>query len=202
MCENKDNFELTAVELSKNLVDIRRLSEDFEIEMKYASKNNFTGQKIYSIPLCSMQIGTARKLIKANSELMEKGYRIKIWDAYRPFTTQKIMWEIVPNGDFVANPNKGGSIHNCGFAVDVTLVDINSRELEMPSEFDDFSEKASRNNINMTEIAAKNLALLTDTMVRNGFRTITSEWWHYYDEDFKERIPIDIPLEKLKEYKF
>jgi D-alanyl-D-alanine dipeptidase len=202
MCENKDNFELTAVELSKNLVDIRRLSEDFEIEMKYASKNNFTGQKIYSIPLCSMQIGTARKLIKANSELMEKGYRIKIWDAYRPFTAQKIMWEIVPNGDFVANPNKGGSIHNCGFAVDVTLVDMNGRELEMPSEFDDFSEKASRNNINMTEIAAKNLALLTDTMVRNGFRTITSEWWHYYDEDFKERIPIDIPLEKLKEYKF
>lgn len=198
MCENEDNLDLTVAELSKNLVNISRLSQDFEIEMKYASKNNFTGQKIYPVPLCCMQIGTARKLIKANSELMQKGYRIKVWDAYRPFSAQKLMWDIEPNGDFVANPNKGGSIHNCGFAVDVTLVDITGRELEMPSEFDDFSEKASRNNRNITETAAKNLALLTEAMVRNGFKIITSEWWHYYDKDFKERIPIDIPLEKIK----
>jgi D-alanyl-D-alanine dipeptidase len=86
--------------------------------------------------------------------------------------------------------------------VDVTLVDMNSRELEMPSGFDDFSKRASRNNTNITETAAKNLALLTEAMVKNGFRTIESEWWHYYDEDLKERVPIDIPLEKLKEYKF
>lgn len=198
MSEKKDDMEFTVVQLSKNLVDIKDISEDFEIEMKYASENNFFSQKIYSIPLCCMQIGTARKLIKANNELMKKGYRIKIWDAYRPFSAQKLMWSILPNDEFVANPNTGGSIHNGGFAVDVTLVDMNGIELEMPSEFDDFSEKASRSNECMTENASKNLALLTDAMVKSGFITLNSEWWHYYDEDLKERIPIDIPLEEIK----
>lgn len=194
---NISNYEKKVKQLSSDLVDIRKLSQEFEIDLKYASEENFMGRKIYPVPLCAMQRNTALKLIKANKELLLKGLRIKIWDAYRPFSVQKLMWNVMPLHNFVADPNKGGSIHNCGFAVDVTLVDMEGRELEMPSGFDDFSERASRLSSTMTEAARRNLAILTDTMIRNGFKTIDSEWWHYYDGDFKERIPLDVSFEEI-----
>lgn len=184
--------------LISNLVNIETLSDEFLIDMKYASEDNFTGKKIYSIPLCALQIETAKKLIKANEEFLKKGLRIKIWDAYRPLSVQKLMWEIIPIHDFVADPSKGGSIHNSGFAVDVTLVDIQGKELEMPTGFDDFSDKASRNSSSMNESASKNLSILTNIMVKHGFKTIDSEWWHFYDADLKERIPLDISFENIK----
>lgn len=184
--------------LALNLVDIETISHEFEIDMRYAGENNFIGRAVYPIPLCAMQYGTARKLMEANKELMSKGFRIKIWDAYRPFSVQKLMWDIMPIEGFVANPAKGGSIHNSGYAVDVTLTDMSGRGLEMPTDFDDFTEKASRFSTVMSETAARNLAVLTDVMVKHGFRTIDTEWWHYYDEDLKERIPLDLPLEAIK----
>ena len=158
--------------LISNLVNIETLSDEFIIDMKYASEDNFTGKKIYSIPLCALQIETAKKLITANEEFLKKGLRIKIWDAYRPLSVQKLMWEIIPIHDFVADPSKGGSIHNSGFAVDVTLVDIQGKELEMPTEFDDFSDKASRNSSSMNESASKNLSILTNILVKHGFKIL------------------------------
>lgn len=193
-----DKYNKSEIEwLSSNLVDITTLSKEFEIELRYATEDNFTGKKIYPIAVCALQASTARKLIAANGELMEKGMRLKIWDAYRPLSVQKIMWDIMPVDDFVADPSRGGSIHNGGFAVDVTLVDMDGNELEMPTGFDDFSEKASRNGCSMSPLAASNLAILTEVMKKHGFRSINTEWWHYYDEDLKERIPLDIPLEEL-----
>jgi D-alanyl-D-alanine dipeptidase len=197
----KSSYEGEIERLSSNLVDIKTLSDEFALDLKYASEDNFIGKKVYPISLCALQICTARKLIEVNKELLAKGLRIKIWDAYRPLSVQKIMWDTMPVDGFVANPFKGGSIHNGGFAVDVTLVDMEGRELEMPTEFDDFSEKASRKSIEMTEAAAKNLSILTETMTRHGFKTINTEWWHYYDEDLKERIPLDVSLETIAEYK-
>jgi D-alanyl-D-alanine dipeptidase len=183
--------------LMENLIDIETLSDKFVIDLKYATEDNFTGKKIYTVPLCALQIGTAQKLIKANNELMEKGIRIKIWDAYRPLSAQRLLWDIMPIDDFVADPNNGGSIHNGGFAVDVTLVDMYGQELEMPTGFDDFSERASRNSSSMREEATKNLSILTDVMVRHGFTTISTEWWHYNDSDLKERIPLDVSFEDI-----
>lgn len=183
--------------LSSSLVDISTLSKEFVIELKYATEDNFTGRKIYPIALCALQASTARKLIAANKELLEKGLRLKIWDAYRPLSVQKIMWDIMPADDFVADPSRGGSIHNGGYAVDVTLVDIEGKELEMPTGFDDFTARASRSSCSMSPMAAANLAVLTKVMKKHGFRSINSEWWHYYDEDLKERIPLDISLEEL-----
>lgn len=184
--------------LISNLVNIETLSDEFIIDMKYASKDNFTGKRIYNIPLCALQIETAKKLIKANEEFLKKGLRIKIWDAYRPLSVQKLMWKIIPIHDFVADPSKGGSIHNSGFAVDVTLMDIQGKELEMPTGFDDFSDKASRNSSSMNETASKNLSILTNILVKHGFKTIDSEWWHFYDADLKERISLDISFENIK----
>lgn len=185
-------------QITSGLVDVSTLSKEFEIELKYATEDNFIGKKIYPIALCALQASTARKLVAANRELLEKGMRLKIWDAYRPLSVQKIMWDIMPVDDFVADPSRGGSIHNGGFAVDVTLADLNGNELEMPTGFDDFSERASRNCCSMSPLAEANLAVLTEVMKKHGFKSINTEWWHYYDEDLKERIPLDIPLEELR----
>lgn len=198
MNNEMNSCECEKERLARSLVDIAALTDEFAIDLKYATEENFLGKRIYPIALCAMQASTAQKLMAANRELLSKGFRLKIWDAYRPLAVQKIMWEALPQDDFVADPSRGGSIHNGGFAVDVTLVDMEGRELEMPSGFDDFSEKASRNNTLMTEAAARNLSVLTDAMVKHGFRTINSEWWHYNDEDLKVRNPLDVPLEKLK----
>ena len=181
----------------QGLVRMEDIDPEIAIELRYATTDNFTKQKVYPLDICVLQKQTAEKLAKANAELMRLGYRIKVWDAYRPLAVQRIFWELVPDSKFVANPDKGGSKHNRGTAVDVTLIDMEGNELEMPSGFDDFSGKGSRNNADMTEITKKNMQLLTDAMVRNGFTTITSEWWHYNDSDSDKYEAIDVILEEF-----
>lgn len=179
------------------LVRVEDIDPNIAIDLRYATTDNFTKQKIYPLNVCVLQKQTAEKLAKANAELMQMGYRIKIWDAYRPLAVQRIFWEIVPDSKFVANPDKGGSKHNRGTAVDVTLIDMEGNELEMPSGFDDFSGKGARNSKDMSELARKNMQLLTDVMVRNGFTTIASEWWHYNDSDSDKFDVIDVNLEEF-----
>lgn len=179
------------------LVLVKAIDPNIAIELRYATTNNFTKQKVYPLDVCVLQKQTALKLAKANAELMEKGYRIKIWDAYRPVTVQRIFWEIVPDSRYVANPDKGGSKHNRGTAVDVTLVDMEGNELEMPSDFDDFTGKGSRSSKEMSDAARKNMELLTEVMVRNGFTTISTEWWHYNDSDSDQYSIIDVNLEEF-----
>jgi len=197
--ETKESQDAEEKEILKinGLVRIRDIDPDIVVDLKYATENNFTGRKIYPNDVCVLQEATALKLANANREFMEMGYRIKVWDAYRPVYVQKIFWEIVPDSRYVANPYNGGSKHNRGTAVDITLVDMEGNELEMPSGFDDFTGKGSRNSSNMSENARKNMELLTDVMVRNGFTTISSEWWHFNDSDSDKYGIIDVNLDEF-----
>ena len=112
---------------------------------------------------------------------------------------QQIFWDIVKDSRFVANPKNGGSIHNRGCAVDITLVDKSGKELSMPSKFDDFSSNAYRTNGKMTAKAKRNMDLLTNYMTLNGFTTINTEWWHFEDSDSKIYSNADINLELFLE---
>ena len=100
-----------------------------------------------------------------------------------PQVFRKYSGELVKDENYVANPSKGGSNHNRGTAVDVTLVDASGREVAMPSGFDDFSHKASRSNTDVTPEITRNLDLLTKVMTESGFTSIQSEWWHFDDKD-------------------
>ena len=186
-----------AAQPADRLIDVGKLSAGFAVDLRYATKDNFTGIKQYPSSICCLQEGTAWKLAAANKELMKKGYRIKIWDAYRPLSIQKKMWAVMPDSRYLANPYKNGSKHNRGAAVDVTLVDKNGRELEMPSGFDEFSNKASRNNPAMSAAAAKNLKLLTDAMTKSGFKTISNEWWHFDDAAYASYPLLDVSQEAV-----
>lgn len=181
----------------EGLVKLEDLDSSFVIDLRYASENNFTGKKVYPVNVCVLRKETAEKLIKANEEFKKQGYRIKIWDAYRPPYVQKIFWDMVKDSRFVANPNKGGSKHNIGTAVDMTLVDSNGKELNMPTGFDDFSKKAYRDNANVSKEVRKNVDLLTNVMKKSGFIPLNTEWWHFDDSDSNKYKIVDVKIEKF-----
>jgi len=122
-------------------VDIEKLSNYFVLDMKYATKDNFLKKAVYSCERCYVRGVVAKALISANKDFMKKGYRIKLFDCYRPHSVQKKMWKIFPNPGYVADP-KGGSIHNKGAAVDITLTDLQGNQLDMGTDFDHFGKEA------------------------------------------------------------
>lgn len=150
-------------------------------ELPYATENNFTGQVIYGFEDAYLRWGTVKKLQLVCADLAELGWYIKIWDGFRPVSAQFTLWEVYPDSTYVADPNKGFSSHSRGNTIDLTLVDANGVELEMPTGFDDFSPKADRDYSDCTEIAANNAEILELLMEKHGFSGYAGEWWHYSD---------------------
>lgn len=161
-----------------SFVRLRDWSNDFTFDMKYATPDNFLKAAVYDCADCYLRQVTVKALISANQALLKKGYRIKIFDCYRPLTIQKKMWAIVPNPKYVADPAKG-SIHNRGGAVDITLVDASGNELDMGTAFDHFGPEAAHGYKGISKKIRKNRAMLRKVMEQNGFRAFESEWWHY-----------------------
>lgn len=152
-------------------------------ELRYATADNFTGQVIYDFTDAYLRYSTVKKLAAVNEDLAQLGLALKIWDGFRPVSAQYKLWEVCPDPTFVANPTKGFSSHSRGNTVDVTLVDLGGTELEMPSAFDDFSDKANRDYSDTTETAAAHAQLLEILMEKHGFYGYFDEWWHFYDND-------------------
>lgn len=161
-----------------SFVNLKEYSTDFVYDMKYATEDNFLKSKVYDCAECYMRLKTAKALIKANSKFMKLGYKIKIYDCYRPLDVQKKMWAIVSNPNYVANPSKG-SIHNRGGAVDITLVDFTGKELDMGTPFDFFGPEASHDYYNFSKEIIDNRALFKKIMISAKFQSFDSEWWHY-----------------------
>lgn len=165
---------------------------DIFVELKYAAAENFTGHKIYDFTDAYLRYGTVEKLAKVQADLREKGLSLKIWDAYRPPAAQFFFWEIYPDDTYVANPIKGFSPHSRGGAVDITLVTAKGEELEMPTEYDDFSGKAVRDYSLWTPQAGANQKIVEERMVFHGFTAYEGEWWHYVDLD---KYPVEKDLQ-------
>ncbi len=163
------------------LVAVADYIPDIYTELKYATADNFTGQTIYDFQDVYLRYGTVKKLKAAQDSLQEIGLSLKIWDGFRPVSAQFKLWEVCPDDTYVADPRKGYSNHSRGNAVDVTLVDLKGNELEMPTEFDDFSGRADRNYAEIDEIPAENAKTLQAVMERYGFQGYYGEWWHFND---------------------
>jgi len=159
-------------------IDIETLSNYFILDMKYATADNFLKEAVYSCAKCYVRGIVAKALMKANADFMRKGYRIKLFDCYRPHSVQKKMWKIVPNPGYVADP-KGGSIHNKGAAIDITLTDLKGNQVNMGTEFDHFEKEAHHAYTKLPKEVIANRKLLRSTMENYGFSTIKTEWWHY-----------------------
>ena len=168
-------------------------------EIRYYSTYNFIGDRIdgYEEPCALLSIEAARALKAVSSELIVQGYRLKVFDAYRPACAVKhfVLWGI-EDQDIRMKPyfypelekqelfQKGyiakQSSHSRGSAVDLTLLDMKTgKELDMGSPFDLFSELSHPDCREITEEQYENRMLLRRAMLRNGFQPIDCEWWHY-----------------------
>jgi zinc D-Ala-D-Ala dipeptidase len=149
------------------------------IDIKYATKDNFTKKKIYDCGKCYLRPEAAAKLVEIHNFLQEKyGYGIKVFDCFRPRPYQQRLWDIKPDPSYVTPPEKG-SMHSRGLAVDLTIVDKNGKDLDMGTPYDFFGKEAHQDYKGHSADINKNRKLLKSIMEENGFGSIRTEWWHY-----------------------
>lgn len=175
------------------LIDIRKVNPKIALDIRYATTNNFLKRKLYPTARCVLRGAAVRRLSQVQQDLEKKGLGLKVFDCYRPLSVQKLMWQVKPDSRYVANPAKG-SRHNRGAAVDITLVDRNGKELEMPTGFDDFTVKAHRNYTGASAQARKNSKLLEDAMKKYGFIPLPTEWWHFDAPGWDKFVILDVPF--------
>ena len=190
-----NSSELPSQAKSPNdLVDVVSINPTIALDIRYATKNNFTHHTLYPVARCLLRRVAAESLSAVQKELKPLGLGIKVYDGYRPLSIQKKLWAAVPDDRYVANPSKG-SRHNRGAAVDLTLVDSAGHELEMPTPFDDFTERAHCDFMKLSDTVLKNRALLEKVMIRHGFLTMRTEWWHFDFQHWGTFKVMDQPLE-------
>ena len=159
------------------------------LEMRYATARNITGKPIYPDGKAWLRRETVRNLARVARSLQEKGYRLVIWDAWRPTYAQKALWAAKPDGKYLTPPSKI-SRHTRGTSVDLSLADQNGQILEMPSEHDEFNAKADEDFSDVPKEVAKRARLLRNTMFAAGFSGVPDEWWHYDLRDWSNYEPI------------
>ena len=163
--------------MNQNFIKVNQNQLDVDIDLRYASKNNFTGDKIYFSESCFLHKIAYEHLCKAVDIAKKIGFKIKIFDAYRPTYVQKKLWETLPDPSFIAPPKKG-SPHSRGVAIDLTLLK-NGREVDMGTEFDEFSKLSYHGSLDISKAAYHNRLILLGIMTDSGWDFYRNEWWHY-----------------------
>jgi len=160
------------------------------IDLRYATTNNITGQALYPEAKAYLRQETIRKLRRVARDLEEEGYRLVIWDAWRPASAQKALWNAKPDGKFLTPPSKI-SRHRRGTSVDISLADKEGKILPMPSDFDEFNAKADEDFSDVPKDAANRARILRNIMFNAGFSGVPDEWWHYDLRDWADYEPIE-----------
>lgn len=187
------------------LVDIHDVDSTIAVQLIYTGPYNFMGRQLYhGFTKAFMRPELAEKLAAAAKELKELNStaNLIIYDAARPISIQKEMWDAVvgtPWEAFVANPYKGNGLHNFGAAVDVSLIDCAGVPFPMGSNYDFFGDEARPDHEEellatgrITQRELENRLLLRKVMTDQGLLTIKSEWWHF------NLMPASEAREKLK----
>lgn len=199
------NFAQNAPPKEKNtreadLVELIALDKTLKLDIRYARTDNFVGKAVYTEARAFMQRAAAEALLRVHEKLKKQNLGLVIFDGYRPWSVTKIFWDVTPEDKrkFVANP-KTGSRHNRGCAVDLSIFDLKTGELvEMPTDFDDFTDKASPNYKGATKTQKKNRDLLRKMMEAEGFTVNDNEWWHFDYKDWKDYAIYDIAFSEVK----
>ncbi|CAN5475606.1 hypothetical protein BH11BAC3_BH11BAC3_31150 [soil metagenome] len=181
------------------MIDLKEKINGIAFDLRYATKNNFMGVKLYpSITTTYLRNTAAMALDSVQSALQQKGLGIKIFDTYRPYSITEKMWELVKDDRYAANP-KYGSGHNRGIAVDVTIIDLKTKiPLDMGTGFDNFSDTAHHSFKNLSTEILQNRMLLKTVMEKYGFKALETEWWHYALPNAKDYELMDVGFSDLK----
>ncbi len=186
---------------SHNLVDMRKVNPNIQFDIVYATPNNFTGKTLYPVPACYLHKDAAEAIDKIQKDLEKNGLGLKIFDGYRPLHVQQFMWDLIQDDRYVANPAIYKGRHTRGVAVDVTIVDKEGKELEMPTPFDTFSELGHSTYMDLPPHIMKNRTLLFEHMGKHGFTPLPTEWWHFDFKGWQDDVKypaLDVPLDFLK----
>jgi D-alanyl-D-alanine dipeptidase len=160
------------------LVRIHDVVPDLLTDVRYATSDNFTKRILYTSDTLYARRAMAEQLLVAQRDARSRGLQLKVYDAYRPLSIQRLMWSIIPDERYVADPAKG-SRHNRGCALDLTLCDSTGVELEMGTGYDEFTERAAATYMDLPERILANRRLLEQIMNAAGFDVLPSEWWHF-----------------------
>ncbi len=196
----KDYQQQVNINADNRMVDLEKTIHGIVLDIRYANSNNFTREKIYTAPKAFARLQVAKALQKVQDSLATFKFGLKIYDAYRPYAASLRFFEVYPDTNFVANP-RYGSRHNRGCAVDLTLVELaTGKEIPMPTEYDDFTEKANPNYSDLPENVKSNRQLLFGIMSHFGFSHYPTEWWHFDFTGWENYKLMDLSFEELENF--
>jgi zinc D-Ala-D-Ala dipeptidase len=171
------------------LVPITASSHDVEIDIRYATRDNFTGEPVYARAACWLHPDALACLERAIALAAVHGLRFRIFDAFRPQEAQRKLWAHTPDPDFLADPAKG-SAHSRGVAIDLTLIGPDGQDLDMGTAFDAFTPLSYHANTEVSKEAQANRFLLLGVMSAAGWDFYGNEWWHYQLFQARARYPL------------
>lgn len=190
--EEMSGATLDEVLVREGYVDVKAVDPEIIVELMYAREDNFTGKVMYTtLTRAFLHPAAAKALKKAQDELknINPGLTLKVCDAARPMSVQRIMYEAVrgtSKARYVSNPANGGGLHNYGLAVDITIVDSEGKELDMGTHVDFLGSKSNIDKEEdlvrsgkITLQARNNRILLRKVMNAGGWKPLKSEWWHF-----------------------
>jgi len=188
--------------VATDLVEVTRIEPGIHLDIRYATANNFLGRAFYTQPRAFLQRPAAIALQKVHKALAIHGYGLLVTDAYRPWSITKVFWNSATPQQraegFVANPING-SRHNRACAVDVTLYNLKTnKEIAMPSEVDEMTERASVNYRGGDAISRQHRDLLRREMEAAGFTVLEKEWWHFDYKNWRQYRIVDKRFEDIK----
>jgi zinc D-Ala-D-Ala dipeptidase len=183
----------------QKMIELKTFIPSLIYDLRYATKNNFTHKRLYKNTVETfVRLPVVKALRQVQNDLAQKGYGLKVFDAYRPYSVTQKMWELIHDERYVANPSKGSG-HNRGLAIDVTLVHLNDKtELDMGTGFDNFTDTAHQTFKNLSADVLANRKLLKETMEKYGCHALETEWWHYSWTNDRNYEVLDIDFKKLK----
>jgi len=172
------NMQLKTLE-KVGLVEIKQPDYEVELQIAYATEQNFTGSAVYGASGCYLREEASEKLQKAIKLAKLQGMRLRVFDAWRPLEVQQALWNHTPDPDFLSPPETGSVPHCRGVAVDLTLIDSNGNDLDMGTGFDEFTILSHHGNMEVSAQAQANRYLLMGIMLTAGWDFYSNEWWHY-----------------------
>jgi zinc D-Ala-D-Ala dipeptidase len=186
-----------------DLVELIKVDPTIKLDVRYATKNNFLGQRVYKEARAFLQRPAAEALVRVNQAVRKQGYGVIVFDGYRPWAVTKIFWDATPEDRklFVADPSKG-SRHNRGCAVDLSMFDLKTgRVVTMPSEYDEMTERAHIDYACSTPEPMRLRQILRTAMEAEGFAVYEPEWWHYDYKDWKDYPILNVKFSEIVDQK-
>jgi D-alanyl-D-alanine dipeptidase len=183
----------------QKMTELKILIPSIIYDLRYATKDNFTKKQLYpSGRYTYMHLAPALAIRNIQSELAPLGLGLLVFDAYRPWSVTKMMWDLIHDDRYVADPSKGSG-HNRGLAIDLTLIRLSSGQLlDMGTGFDNFTDSAHHGFTGLQKQVLENRKILKEVMEKYGFRALDTEWWHYSWPNDRNYSLLDIDQKKLR----